>query len=250
MAPKIDLVGERFGRLTVKRDVGRNKHKQVLWLCECDCGNETETITALLKKGHTKSCGCLQKEKASSNTSKDLVGKRFDKLTVIKAHGIQEGKDGSKRRKWLCECECGGQRITVTSALTSGRTRSCGCIQREDVRERMSGENHYNYNPLLTEEERLKSRFVLGGPNAMKWRVEIFTRDNYTCKICKARNGEGERVVLNAHHLNGWHWFEEGRFDLDNGVTLCSDCHYDFHNKYGNKNNTKEQFEEYIQALA
>ncbi len=61
ISPKVtasNLTGQTFGRLTVIAPVGR-KHKQVQWLCICDCGTEHVTITPSLKKGDTKSCGCL-----------------------------------------------------------------------------------------------------------------------------------------------------------------------------------------------
>jgi len=60
----IDLTGQRFGRLVVLEEAGRSKSGKVMWLCRCDCGNETVTVTGSLKNGETKSCGCLQKEKA------------------------------------------------------------------------------------------------------------------------------------------------------------------------------------------
>lgn len=59
---RIDLTGQRFGRLTVIKQVedhisksGQHKSR---WLCKCDCGNETTVTSQNLKKGHTKSCGC------------------------------------------------------------------------------------------------------------------------------------------------------------------------------------------------
>lgn len=52
----IDRAGQRFGRLTVIEEAGRDKHRNVIWKCRCDCGNESYVTTADLKK--TKSCGC------------------------------------------------------------------------------------------------------------------------------------------------------------------------------------------------
>lgn len=249
MAPRLNLEGQRFSRLVAVEDVGRNKHKQVLWRCKCDCGNETVVVATLLRQGHTRSCGCLQREKASNNTGKDLAGKRFGRLEVIKRKGTRKYESGTMRRTWLCKCDCGNEAVIPTAHLTGGHTESCGCIQSEMMVERMTGENHYNFNPDLTEEERTKMRYQIGGQNATKWRTAIFARDDYTCQVCSARNGNGKRIVLNAHHLNGWNWDIEGRFDLDNGITLCTTCHNDFHDKYGGGNNTKEQFVEFLENV-
>lgn len=56
-----DLTGQKFGRLFV---IGRanNKSGKPHWLCKCDCGNEVVVEGYNLKTGHTRSCGCLQKE--------------------------------------------------------------------------------------------------------------------------------------------------------------------------------------------
>ena len=57
-----DLKGDKFGRLICLEDVGRNKNGNVLWKCECECGNYAVVDSSSLKTGNTKSCGCLQKE--------------------------------------------------------------------------------------------------------------------------------------------------------------------------------------------
>jgi len=62
MKPVIDLTGRIFTRLTVLSEAGRNNHKQVMWLCECSCGNKATIRGGSLKSGGTKSCGCLHKE--------------------------------------------------------------------------------------------------------------------------------------------------------------------------------------------
>ena len=57
-----DLTGERFGRLLVLQRDGCNKHGQVKWWCECDCGTQKHILGMCLSSGETQSCGCLHKE--------------------------------------------------------------------------------------------------------------------------------------------------------------------------------------------
>lgn len=57
------------------------------------------------------------------------------------------------------------------------------------------------------------------------WREAIFERDSYTCIWCGARGGNGKKVVLNADHIKPFAIYPELRFAIDNGRTLCKDCH-------------------------
>ena len=59
---KLDLKGQRFYRLLIQEEVGRDKHNNVLWSCLCDCGNVTTVTSANLRRGTCKSCGCYCKE--------------------------------------------------------------------------------------------------------------------------------------------------------------------------------------------
>lgn len=70
MGRGLELTGKRFGRLLVIKEVGRNKGRQKIWLCKCDCGKEKEIPTTYLTSGDTTSCGCYRKECEIKNLSK------------------------------------------------------------------------------------------------------------------------------------------------------------------------------------
>ena len=70
MGKFIDLTGQKFGRLTVIERVESAKKKNTIWRCLCDCGVEKNIPACDLKSGHTKSCGCLLREKASKLKTK------------------------------------------------------------------------------------------------------------------------------------------------------------------------------------
>lgn len=125
---KLNLVGNRFGRLTVEREVTSNSTSPK-WYCKCDCGGSIITSTHNLRSGDTKSCGCLHREVIS----KDITGKRFGRLVAIK----RCGKNPENSFLWECKCDCGKTTVLTTNALTSGNTRSCGCLLIDTQRRKM-----------------------------------------------------------------------------------------------------------------
>jgi hypothetical protein len=66
MSGRIDITGQRFGRLTVIEFIRRGKRSY--WKCLCDCGNFTVVFGGSLKKGVTNSCGCLRREMGEIKT--------------------------------------------------------------------------------------------------------------------------------------------------------------------------------------
>ena len=115
----IDITGHIYGKLKVMGKLGKNKFGSYTWDCECECGNHKTVTVGELRNGSVKSCGCLK--------GTHLIGKKFDRLTVIDMVGV--GK--TNHRLWLCKCDCGGERVVATNNLTQGRVRSCGCLRTE-----------------------------------------------------------------------------------------------------------------------
>lgn len=68
MAKILDLkLGEKYGRLTVIRPAGVDKHNKSLWVCLCDCGETKIVGGGNLKKGNSKSCGCARIERVTKH---------------------------------------------------------------------------------------------------------------------------------------------------------------------------------------
>lgn len=112
--------------------------------------------------------------------------------------------------------------------------QDCGC--RECFLLRNRGENHCNYNPNLSDEDRILNRDYL---EYFEWRKSVYKKNNYKCVVCNSNKN------INAHHLYNYADYPLLRTSIDNGETLCQECHIEFHIRYGKSCNTKEQFDEY-----
>lgn len=130
MPKLIDLTGQKFGRLTVLyRDTTR---KGTYWMCQCECGNLKSIPRSTLRDGRAKSCGCLQRENTSKANTKNLVGQKIGRLTVIERDTTKTGGNVY----WLCKCDCGNpELISVSSSHLGKSTLSCGCLQKERTSE-------------------------------------------------------------------------------------------------------------------
>lgn len=144
-----NLIGQCFGRWTVKERAPNGASDQTRWLCECNCGNRRIVHRSSLIRDRSKSCGCLKKELAtiwaSDKFSKPIQhGKQFERLTVEHENGRSNGLI-----TYLCTCVCGNQVTVRSAALRSGNTKSCGCLSIDMLKERstthgLSNKPHYS----------------------------------------------------------------------------------------------------------
>ena len=123
------IPGMRFTRLVVIELAEPSPSGKPRWKCRCDCGSITQPEAYKLRSGSTKSCGCLQKETTSKRSGIDLTGQRFGRLTVIERAGLTS--IGGYR--WKCQCDCGNISYPPASSLRNGKTRSCGCLCKENT---------------------------------------------------------------------------------------------------------------------
>lgn len=117
MPKRLDLTGQRFGKLVALEPTRKNN--KTAWKCKCDCGKETIVFTFCLRNGNTSSCGC-----GATNTVKDEIGKRYGKLTISKYLGTQ-----NHHAVWECQCDCGKVISAKGDLLRNGTITSCGCIK-------------------------------------------------------------------------------------------------------------------------
>ena len=138
------------------------------------------------------------------------------------------------------EYKCAKEKLDLNCPCGHVIKMSWECFKRRHIKDNqicrkcMKGEKHPSWNPNITMEERIGNRKIIDNKI---FRISVYKRDNYTCQKCNK-----SKCNLNAHHLNSFHWDKINRFNIDNGITLCKNCHKEFHSIYGMKNNTKEQY--------
>lgn len=137
MKMKKDLSNQQFGRLTAKEIVGKDK-KGVLWRCECECGGEKIVPAAYLLNQHTRSCGCIVKEKRENSIKN---GDRWGLLEAVEFVKYEVLPSGKRRAVWKFKCDCGKEKIMPVANVKFGGIRSCGCklmahitnLNKEDI---------------------------------------------------------------------------------------------------------------------
>lgn len=128
MSKKIDLTGKNFGRLTVLKDSGKRSRKgDILWECICECGRLSFVRGYQLKRGTTKSCGCLARELAAKRGKdakiQEALKEKYVEGTLLTAlkqkmrsdntSGIKGVSWDKKNQKWEANIHFRGKKIRL-----------------------------------------------------------------------------------------------------------------------------------------
>lgn len=104
-----------------------------------------------------------------------------------------------------------------------GKKRSAETIEkfRQSMKGKLIGEKNPNWKGGITNPRHK----IMMSEEYKDWRIAVFQKDDFTCQRCGARSGNGKTVILNADHIKPFSLYPELRFDIDNGRTLCVNCH-------------------------
>ena len=223
----IDIVGQKFGKLTVLKPVKRDKYGKIIYLCKCDCGTEKEIARASLIKNWTKSCGCLYKEAQDARLI-DLKGKTFNNLIVIeKYNGILSKDRGDHCAYWLCKCICGNIKPISSRDLRSNRIKSCGCqnynyIKRRKFEDPIKINAHNAYRKYSDEDLSFEDFLVISQQNCFYCNAPPQQKYNTFTNRKTVDKSVSDGYVF---YYNGIDRIDPGRgHSRDNIVACCKHC--------------------------
>lgn len=213
--------------------LSKGSNKVVIVICPLCSKQKVRRYMNILKAGHTLCRNCSKSIKRNA----PLLGTRKGRLLIYDfAPYRKSGGRNFNMVKAICDCGVDGEYFA--NHVKNGNSQSCGCLSREMSKARV-GELNQVWNPNLTDEERAGNR----GGKITTWAKAVKTRDDFICQVC----GSMEKLV--AHHLNGYKNNPDARYDVENGVTMCRDCHADFHVNFMGRYRTpctKQDFDDYV----
>ena len=173
---------------------------------KCSCGGIFKTRWSNFNKGiRHLYCPDGQHHRLSTMTAAFRTYTVDNIQTMMLAQGLWLLRYDGLGRKTYLECRCGIEFFKTFSEQTIFNFHECEYCA-EDRRLKTYADRHR-------------------GSKYDKWKDDVKLRDNYTCKKC----GCHDRDKLNSHHIKSWKDFPELRYDVSNGLTLCTKCHKEEH---------------------
>lgn len=209
---RIDLTAMAFGRLTVLGDSGnRSAQRRLLWSCRCSCGVLVEASTTTLMRGITSSCGCLQRELASTRRASDLTGRRFGALLALRPSDEQ---DNAGYIRWHVRCDCGTKKTIRSHALVNGEIISCGCARKNGLSRSIEATNRSS----VRSHRRRALKLSAGGTFTEADIRRIYDAQRGRCACCTNKLGRSFHRDHKIPLARG------GSNSADNIELLCKRC--------------------------
>ena len=240
------------------------KHSKVHILCQCDyCGKQYYTdIRTIIDGRKVVNKDCCSNPQCTGKKAADVLMEKYgvsnplqieavkekERKTNLERYGVEnvlaseEVKE--KIRNFYMENYGVSNNMQLQSTVEKSK-ETCmkkygvpNYSQTQEFKDSMTGENSPVWKGGITQE-----RYERANSEYRKLRRVIFERDHFTCQICGISGG----VEINAHHIFNWRDNESKRYDVNNGICMCQQCHMLFHSIYGKKNNTPEQLDDFIE---
>lgn len=207
----------------------------------CYCGNEFITCPRSLKKGNTKSCGCLSLKTSIINGHKKLQSDNYNKVhnNLIILEPVDINKRNGRTSDWIILCHCGIKFTSTPSEIYSNKIISCGCL-----RDKARSITFINYHKRLRKLKGVDENTYLSDVTLLMRECVfnpikhiILEIDNHTCNLCFK-----EGYDLEVHHIEpinkNFNVLNIDTYtkiyDINNLITLCHDCHkYNAHFGHG-----------------
>lgn len=129
-----DLMGQKFGYLSVESPGTRRELGKTFWWCRCErCNGTAEVERRNLLSGKTLSCGCLKRDNHIASLV-DETGNVYGRLTIA---GMASERSSNRSVMWNAICACGVIKKVSANTLRFGRVNSCGCTALKEMGEKV-----------------------------------------------------------------------------------------------------------------
>lgn len=214
---KNDLLGNRFFKLVVIKNLGRDELRRINWECQCDCGNIINAPTSHLKAGYLKSC-----KTCSHNRHSDLAGEKIGNLLILKVSG---SFGNEKNTLWECKCDCGNLVTLQQQALRRGNPdkKSCGCKSyRKYPKEESTWIGLYKSTILSAKNRNIEFKLTIEDFKKITSQVCFYCGDTPTPKLRNAKDKYNDAILANGiDRINNSLGYTQ-----ENSVACCSPCNY------------------------
>ncbi|MBW3113487.1 HNH endonuclease [Bacillus sp. MCCB 382] len=218
-----------------------NEYRGMRYSLEYKCDKHPEAISRMsygnLNAGHRCKYCKAEERRHSIEDVRRILAENGCKLVSEEYFGNAKPLD--------YRCLNHPEEVQTSTLNNIQQRRGCPKCARELLSQKYRGENHHCWKGGFHTESQRARRTI----EYANWRKKVFEKDNFTCQCC----GDNTGGNLEAHHILNFSNNHHQRFEVDNGITMCRNCHNpkisgSFHNTFGTKSNDFTQLEEYFKG--